>query len=441
MRIFVTIYFLCVFGFAVYPQKTGDVLAGATGTTFTSASLSAEGKKLFDNQKATVANARAEILAQMLSEMLFEAEAKSRNISVDILIEAEMKKVRDPSEAEIKKVYDANRAALGDKSLDAVRKEIIEYLRREPEQKVLQGLIDSLKIKHKFVPGKDVNAADLKPMESLGGINGKSLSVQEFEAKNKVSLYEVEAGIYDAIVTDLENSIFSTLAAEEAKSRNIETGDLFAVEITNKMREFSTEERTDLQIALKNKLFTKFNVKILLKEPAPFVQNISVDDDPAAGKAAAPVTVVMFTDFQCPACSATHPVLKKVITEYGDQVRFVVRDFPLTNIHGNALSAARAAGAANAQGKFFEYIDVLYHNQTALDADSLRKYAAGLGLNVKQFEIDLSSEKTAAEIRKDLADGKNYGIGGTPAVFVNGIKVRRLSAEAFRYAIDRAVKK
>ncbi len=170
------------------------------------------------------------------------------------------------------------------------------------------------------------------------------------------------------------------------------------------------------------------------------MQNIATANQPSQGRQTAPVTVVMFTDFQCPACSAVHPVLKKVMAEYGDKIRFVVRDFPLVNIHENAFRAALAANAANAQGKFFEYTELLYKNQNALDKDSLEKYAADLGLNQKQFDLDLTSEKFAADIKKDMADGKIYGITGTPTIYVNGVRVRELSAEDFRKAIDRALK-
>ncbi len=190
---------------------------------------------------------------------------------------------------------------------------------------------------------------------------------------------------------------------------------------------------------MQKRLFEKYNAKILLREPAPFVQKISVDDDPARGIPKAPVMVVMFTDFQCPACSATHPVLQNVLAEYGDKVRLVVRDFPLTQIHNNSLKAAQAAAAANAQGKFFEYTGLLYKNQNSLDIASLKRFATEIGLNQKQFAADLDSGRFAAEIKKDMADGASYGISSTPTVFVNGVKVRRLSVTAFRNAIDRAL--
>jgi protein-disulfide isomerase len=147
----------------------------------------------------------------------------------------------------------------------------------------------------------------------------------------------------------------------------------------------------------------------------------------------------MFSDFECSACSATHPVLKKVLTAYPENVRLVVRDFPLESVHPNAFKAALAANAARAQGKFFEYIEILYSNQQSLDDTSLKKYAGELGLNLKQFELDLASEKAAAEIRKDMADGTRFGARGTPTIFVNGVRVHHISSESLRRAIDRAL--
>jgi len=147
----------------------------------------------------------------------------------------------------------------------------------------------------------------------------------------------------------------------------------------------------------------------------------------------------MFSDFQCSACGATHPILKKAIANYPGKIRFVVRSFPLESVHANAWRAALAAAAAHAQGKFFEYIDILYTHQDTLDDASLRKYAADLGLNVKQFELDFNSEKTVALVRKDMADGESYDINRTPTIFVNGLSVRRLSAEGFKTAIDKAL--
>ncbi|HEU0251576.1 MAG TPA: thioredoxin domain-containing protein, partial [Pyrinomonadaceae bacterium] len=149
------------------------------------------------------------------------------------------------------------------------------------------------------------------------------------------------------------------------------------------------------------------------------------------------VTVVEFTDFECPACAAMHPVLEDVLRSYGTKVRFVVRDFPL-NQHEFARKAAEAANAAHAQGKFFEYISLLFKNQKALDVPSLKKYASEVGLNRARFDAALDRGVYAAEVEKDQEEGEMYGVSSTPAIFINGVRLRVLSVEGLREAIDRA---
>jgi protein-disulfide isomerase len=168
------------------------------------------------------------------------------------------------------------------------------------------------------------------------------------------------------------------------------------------------------------------------------VQSISVDDDPVRGDAKAPVTIVEFTDFQCPACAALQPILEQVMKTYSNKVRLVVRDFPL-NRHANARKAAEAANAANAQGKFFEYTALLFQRQDKLDPASLKKYASELGLDRARFDLDLDGGKYAAEVRHDMDDGEMYGVDSTPAVFVNGVALREMSAAALRALIDRGL--
>ena len=104
-------------------------------------------------------------------------------------------------------------------------------------------------------------------------------------------------------------------------------------------------------------------MQVMLNAPAAPVLGVSAANSPARGDANAAVTIIEFTDFQCSSCGAMYPVLEEVLKSYGNRVRFVVRDFPLTNVHANAFRAAQAASAANAQGKFLEYIDILFKNQ------------------------------------------------------------------------------
>jgi protein-disulfide isomerase len=442
MKFISALFCLLVFTFSLFAQKADEVLATAANKKFTVQNLKPEVREMWLNLPKMLADKRKELLEQQIGDSLLEIEAAARKIPVEKLFETEIAaKVADPTDAQIMAVYDANRAAIGGKSLTEMRPPIVAFLRREPEQKVFRQFAAALKTKYKAALVKDVNAPNLQPSDILFNAAGKTITAQDFENKNRRELYEIKANAFDIVSENLKNLVASELIETEAAELKVSSSDILAREVTDKMREYTEDERESLRAALDKRLFAKYKAQILIKEPEPFAQIVSTDDDPSQGIAAAPVTIVMFSDFQCSHCAATHPILKKVLAEYKDKIRFVVRDFPLETIHPDAFRAAVAANAANAQGKFFEYIEILYTNQNALDAESLKKYAADLGLNPRQFELDLGNEKFAAEVRKDMADGKIYGITSTPTIFVNGVKVRAFSAEGFRNAIERALKK
>ncbi len=177
-------------------------------------------------------------------------------------------------------------------------------------------------------------------------------------------------------------------------------------------------------------------VKVLLKPP---VVNIALDGAPVRGKANAPVTVVEFSDFQCPFCARAEGELVKVRDAYKDQVKIVYKDFPLP-IHPNAPKAAVASRCAREQEKYWEYHDILFANNNALEVPNLKKFAADLKLDTTKFDACLDSDKYAQAIAKDVEDGNRAGVSGTPAFFING---RLLSGAqpftAFQEAIEDAL--
>jgi protein-disulfide isomerase len=439
MKLFFAILLLFL-SFNVFAQNSEEVLATANNQTFTPKNLAPSVREAFENLPKVIAERRKELLEQQIAGILLETEAAARKTTIEKLVQKEVNaKIPNPTDTQIQAVFDANRSTIGDKTIKQVRPQIVVFLRRDLEQKTFADYISTLKTKYKVTNGKDVNAPTLAASDVLATVGGKSLSVDTFEAKNKLSLYEIKAEIYDQTRDTLEQLLFSTLLVAEANSQRIQASDLIAREITDKMREFANAEREQLQNDLQQKLFRKYNAKVLLKDPAPVAQNISTERSPSKGKTGAPITVVMFSDFQCSHCAAAHSVLQRVMAEYGDKIRFVVRNYPLESIHENAFRAALAANAAHAQGKFFEYIEILYNNQNNLDEVSLKKYAAQIGLNQKQFDLDLGSGKFAAVVRQDLKDGTTYGVASTPTVYVNGVKVRANSAQGFRRAIERAL--
>ncbi len=160
-------------------------------------------------------------------------------------------------------------------------------------------------------------------------------------------------------------------------------------------------------------------------------------DDPSLGSASALVTLVEFSDFQCPFCARVRPTLMRVKETYGDRVRIVWKDFPLTSIHPQAFKAAEAGQCAQEQGKFWEYHDRLFTNQQALQPESLKKYAADMGLDAGAFNACLDSGKHAERVKSQVDAGTELGVSSTPSVFING---RMLSGaqpfEAFASVID-----
>lgn len=142
--------------------------------------------------------------------------------------------------------------------------------------------------------------------------------------------------------------------------------------------------------------------------------------DPSAGSASAPVTLVEFSDFQCPYCRQVAPTLKQLREKYGDKLRIVWKDFPLTQIHPQAFKAGEAGHCAAEQGKFWEYHDRLFANQQALQPSDLKKHAADLGLDAAKFDACLDSSKYGDRVREGVAQGSRLGVNSTPTMYVNG---------------------
>ena len=134
-----------------------------------------------------------------------------------------------------------------------------------------------------------------------------------------------------------------------------------------------------------------------------------------------------------------HPVLERVVKESGDKVRLVTRDFPL-NIHADAFKAAEAAEAAREQGKYWEYVNVLLQNQSALSVEKLKSYATQVGLDRARFDAALDSRKFAESVQADVDDALKLGLKGTPSLFINGRRVTAKSYEELKESVDAALK-
>jgi protein-disulfide isomerase len=145
-------------------------------------------------------------------------------------------------------------------------------------------------------------------------------------------------------------------------------------------------------------------------------------NDHIQGLAGAPLELVEYGDYQCPHCGRAYPIIKQIQEEMGKELKFVFRNFPLSEAHPQAFPAAVAAEAAARQGAFWAMHDIIFENQQLLESDEMpfAGFARKLGLDMQKFENDLEDPKLAEKVDEDFTSGVRSGVNGTPAFFING---------------------
>lgn len=446
------------------------LLAVVNGQEITTASLEPNVRQEVESLPARISDAKRAVLEMEINTALLDSEAKRRRLNAQQLYDAEVaKKLTKPGAAEVDKFIADNRDRISEPDSASAREDVAAYLIGEREATLSRTLVSRLRQTHKVITGVDIDTPNLAPTAVLATVNERNITYGSISERLKPIIYRLRLSSYQAQRPALDLTINDMLLLAEANRQNVAPEAIVRSEVSDKVKPptetevakfyeenksringtlesvknqiasyLQEQNRRTLEDELSARLRKGANIRIVLTEPERPVQVISVDDDPSRGSATAPVTVVVFTDFQCPTCGVTHPVLDEVLKSYGNNVRLVVRDFPLSR-HVNARKAAEAANAAHAQGKFFEYAALLFKRQNALDTASLKKYATEVGLNRPTFDAALDSGKYAAEVSHDLKDGEIYGIDATPTIFVNGVALPGIRAEDMRAAIDRAL--
>jgi protein-disulfide isomerase len=167
----------------------------------------------------------------------------------------------------------------------------------------------------------------------------------------------------------------------------------------------------------------------------------STSDRPILGAKNAPITIVEYSDFECPYCSRAQPTMEKILKEYKGKVKLIFKHLPLP-FHAQALPAAKAAVAAGNQGKFYEYHDELFKNNKKLSDKLYTDVAKKLNLNLEKFNKDMASAATAKIIKEDEAEARKFNISGTPGFIINGVALKgAYPFEQFKMIIDRHLAK
>ena len=222
-----------------------------------------------------------------------------------------------------------------------------------------------------------------------------------------------------------------TIAVCRERDSSCKRSLIFARTVVDALREGKSEAETVKTLEAKAAMF----VEARLPDDAGVVYNIDVTRSPVRGPKDAPITVVEFSDFQCPYCAGLQSVLDQVLKTFPREVRLIYKQYPL-NIHQYARQAAVASLAAHAQGKFWPMHDKLFQNFSAINEENIKKWARDVGLNMADFEKAIQSGQHEAMVEKDIADGASAKVLGTPTVFVNGKKVQGQNFEAYKKMIQ-----
>ncbi len=298
----------------------------------------------------------------------------------------------------------------------------------------------------------------------LATIDGTPITEKDIEAVVPDQLRQVRMELYAAHKAGVDQLINEKLLAAEADEQGVTVEELQKKEIGAKVEvtddevekyynqrkaRFQGKEFSEVASLLKGylyqqkfsdarndylgKLKKKSKIQFMIEPPRV---EVVAGDYPGKGPEKAPIQIIEFSDYQCPFCGRARETIAQVLKEYGNKVRYVFRDFPLS-FHKEAQKAHEAAHCAREQGKYWQYNDQLFKQQRALTLEDLKKYAKELKLNQEQFEECLGSDKYTKMVQDSLRYGQSVGVSGTPAYFING---RMLSGArpfpAFKEVID-----
>jgi len=452
-------------------QVLPEALAIVNGVRITRQDVERATVESVNQLQRQVIEARKRELDLQINSRLLAIEAKRRGITTTKLVEQEVvAKVKEPTEAEAQILYDQNKTRIKADFKDA-REDILQYLRdqrqREEAKRFADGLRKAIGTKVQ-VPEATIPRNEEERACVLAIVNGERITSDDIEDSLRPLVFDVQERVYKLRKDELDLSINDTLLVQEAQKRKITTNALLDAEVKPKtvteeearafyeqnkdrvsgdftqtkesiIRYLEQIEVRRAERAYVEQLRAAASIQTFLAAPEPPVFSISTADQPSLGNAAAPVTIVEFTDYRCPGCAATQPTLERLVKEYGDKVRLVARDFPLSR-HAEAFKAAEAAEAAREQGKYWAYVEILMRSQSALDVAKLKDYASELGLDRSRFDQALESGKFAETVQRDIEEGMRLGIDSTPTVFINGRRVSDKSYDGLKANIEEALK-
>jgi protein-disulfide isomerase len=450
------------------------VLATVDGQQIAAKDVEADAAPAIALAAQELARLRAKTVQALVTERLLDREASRLGVSRGDLVRSRvMGAAVAPTPRDVRDYYDRNEPPDGE-PFAARRPRIEAFLLEQRREQAYFAFVKALRDAAKVeivdaAPAAPATEADRARVVAL--VDGAPVTLGQVEDRVLPASFDLRRTIYLAEQRAIDRRIEDILLAREAARRGITTQELLDTDVGEKvhivdaadaaayyaahasefggrpladvrdrlievLQQREDDQAVDLYVA---GLRSRAKVEVALVEPAPPGAALEVAGRPALGAEAPRVTIVEFSDFECPRCAAASASVRALVAAHSREVRLVARNFPLPQ-HVRAFRAAEAAEAAADQGKYWEFAELLYANQDALDDAGLRALAARAGLDLSRFDAALVAGRFRSRVERDVDDGTRLGIAATPTFVVNGRVVGEATEQALRRAVEEALR-
>lgn len=449
------------------------------GKVFSAADLPKEEQSMFYEVEREFYREATAIIEGAVIKQYFTNEAAKGKKTIEQL-ETETFTVADPSEDEKKAWYEQNKTKVNE-SYEKVKEQIKQFLvaqkRKEKKDQLLakikgqKGSNFEIMIKEPRDPKATTGKGTLSVVLSstLFKFGGKSYRTADLAPALQQNFFDIKSERYERLKYVIESSAVKLYIEEEAKTKNKSTADmetelLGAVQPTDaeiqtwydqnkakvnypldkvkgQISQFlASQRKKEKHDKLLAEIKGKVGYKVLAEEPEAPTLPIDVSGFPTKGNTKTKVTMVEFADYQCGHCQHASEIIKNVLDQYKDKVRFVYIDFPLRGLAGLSAVLAEGGVCAAEQGKYWEYHDLAFKRQD-LKEDGATVLAKELKLDEAKFQACLTSPKPKQVVKKGRDEGEKLAITGTPAIFINGKRITGYNEDVIKKGLDAALKK
>ena len=405
--------------------------------------------------------ARLDVIQVAVQGQLIEKEAMRRGMTSEELLDQEVhSQVPEPKEVEVQKEFLSKPEAYGE-DLELVRMKSSHLARR---------FIESLArvTPHEILIDLGSDKIDFDPLEVVATVGEEKILWRDVSERLEDLDFEYSWKGYTLRIDALNRHLNDRLLEVEASRKKLSLRELLQQDVYSKFNGVSEEDCQEfyqmnrtrivgeydqirdqiedhlvqrriqiLEASYAEDLRRNAGVEIFIREPQPPVHVIDVEGRASIGPEEAEVTIVEFIDFQCTRCRELSGFVEKVQELYPDRVRLVMCNSPLRSVHANALGAALAAEAARKQGKYWQYLHLLFESQDSLDDEVLESLALELKLDLDRFLLDMRSIECNRIVSEDIEEATRLGIDRTPVIFINGRRIEDKSWEGILTALQR----